>query len=392
MNLSANIPLVDLKANYISIKDAMWAGVGDVLNKTACVLGPQVKNFEDEFAAWCGSRYCIGLNSGTDAPYLAIKFLEIGPGDEVIVQANALIASVLAISNNGATPVFVDHDEYYMLDCSKLEAAITPKTKAIMPVHLYGHCCDMDAVMDIAKRHNLLVIEDASQACGALYQDRRAGSIGDVGCFSLHTGKDLGAYGDAGCLITNNEELATRITWWRNWGTPKKYHHQLKAGSSGLDTVQAAVLSVKLKYMDAWNGRRGELAAYYTEKLRGVGDLITPREAPGTKCVWQFYVVRTAERDALLRYLNDSGIGAHKMEMEVYAGQLANTSSNALQLLSLPMFPELTEEKIDIIVDKCKTFFSSVFFRESLFRSALQSRLLELRSSCKLSHRELQGA
>mmetsp|Transcript_113886 Transcript_113886/g.219166 ORF Transcript_113886/g.219166 Transcript_113886/m.219166 type:complete len:739 (+) Transcript_113886:141-2357(+) len=372
VNPNANIPLVDLKANYLSIKDEVWAGIGDVLNKTAFVLGPHVKKFEDEFAAWCGNKYCIGLNSGTDALYLAIKFLDIGPGDEVIVQANTFIASVLAISNNGATPVLVDHDEYYMLDCSKLEAAITPKTKAIMPVHLYGHCCDMDAILDIAKRHNLVVIEDASQAHGALYKGRRVGSIGDVGCFSLYPGKNLGAYGDAGCLTTNNEELATRINWWRNWGAKKKYHHELKGGNSRLDTVQAAVLSVKLKYMDAWNGRRGELAAYYTEKLRGVGDLITPCEAPGTKCVWHLYVVRTAKRDALLKYLNDSGIGAgihypipihelgaYKKEMEAYAGQLPNTSNNAPQLLSLPMFPELTEDRIDIIVGKCKTFFSS---------------------------------
>jgi len=369
---TSNIPLVDLKANYLRIKDEVWAGMHDVVEKTAFVLGPHVKKFEDEFAAWCGMKYCLGLNSGTDALYLAVKFYDIGEGDEIIVQGNTFIASVLAISNNGATPVLVDHDEHYMIDVTKIEAAITPRTKAIMPVHLYGNCADMDPILDIAKRHNLKVIEDASQAHGALYKGKRCGSMGDCGCFSLYPGKNLGAYGDAGCIITNDEDLATRINWWRNWGAKKKYHHELKGGNSRLDTIQAAVLSVKLKYMDSWNGRRGELAAYYSEKLKGVGDFVTPVIASGVVSVWHLYVVRTAKRDALLKFLNDSGIGAgihypipihelgaYKEECGKYAAQLPCTSEYAPKLLSLPMFPELTEEQIDHIVAKCKEFFAS---------------------------------
>jgi len=369
---SVNIPLVDLKANYLRIKDEVWEGMRDVVEKTAFVLGPHVKKFEDEFAAWCGMKYCLGLNSGTDALYLAVKFYDIGEGDEVIVQGNTFIASVLAISNNGATPVLVDHDEHYMIDVTKIEAAITPKTKAIMPVHLYGNCADMDPIIALAKKYNLKVIEDASQAHGALYKGRRCGSMGDCGCFSLYPGKNLGAYGDAGCIITNDEDLATRINWWRNWGAKKKYHHELKGGNSRLDTIQAAVLSVKLKYMDSWNGRRGELAAYYSEKLKGVGDFVTPVIASGVVSVWHLYVVRTAKRDALLKFLNDSGIGAgihypipihelgaYKEECGKYAAQLPCTSEYAPKLLSLPMFPELTEEQIDHIVAKCKEFFAS---------------------------------
>jgi len=367
-----SIPLVDLRANYLSIKDEVWAGMRDVVEKTAFVLGPHVKKFEDEFAAWCGMKYCLGLNSGTDALYLAVKFFDIGEGDEVIVQGNTFIASVLAISNNGATPVLVDHDEHYMIDVNKIEAAITPRTKAIMPVHLYGNVADMDPIMDIAKRHNLRVIEDASQAHGALYKGKRAGAIGDCGCFSLYPGKNLGAYGDAGCLITDNEELATRINWWRNWGAKKKYHHELKGGNSRLDTIQAAVLSVKLKYMDSWNGRRAELAAYYSEKLKGVGDFVTPVIAEGVTSVWHLYVVRTAKRDELLKFLNKSGIGAgihypipiheldaYRKECVKFAAQLPRTSANAARLLSLPMFPELSEAQIDRVVAKCKEFFAS---------------------------------
>merc|ERR1719428_1554437 len=197
-----------------------------------------------------------------------------------------------------------------MIDVSKIEEKITPKTKAIMPVHLYGHCADMDKILEIAKKHKLYVIEDASQAHGALYKGKRAGSMGDVGCFSLYPGKNLGAYGDAGVLVTDNEELCTKITWWRSWGAMKKYHHELKGGNSRLDTIQAAVCDVKLKYLDGWNAKRRKIADDYTEKLQGVGDLVTPKTPPETTPVWHQYVVRTEKRDALLKVLNDSGIGA----------------------------------------------------------------------------------
>jgi len=366
-----NIPLVDLKANYKRIKAEVVPAMLDVVENTQFVLGPQVKRFEENFAEWCGVKHCIGVNSGTDALFLALKFLDIGPGDEVITQANTFIASVLAISNVGATPVLVDHDDFFMMDVSKIEAKITSKTKAIMPVHLYGHMADMDAVLALAKKHNLKVVEDASQAHGARYKGKRAGSMGDCGCYSFYPGKNLGAYGDGGALCTNDEQLATRIQWWRSWGAMKKYHHELKGGNSRLDTIQAVVLDCKLKYMDEWNGCRAQRAAYYSKLLEGVGDLVLPQTPPDTVPVWHLYVVRTAKRDELLKFLNDGGIGAgihypipihelgaYKEEMAGYTGQLPATSSNAVKLLSLPMFPELTEAQCDIVVDKVKAFFA----------------------------------
>jgi dTDP-4-amino-4,6-dideoxygalactose transaminase len=266
----------------------------------------------------------------------------------------------------------VDHDEFFMIDSSQIEAKITPKTKAIMPVHLYGHMADMDAILAIAKKHKLLVVEDASQAHGALYKGKRAGSMGDVGCFSLYPGKNLGAYGDAGAIVTNDQELCTKISWWRSWGAEKKYHHELKGGNSRLDTIQAVVLDVKLKYMDEWNAQRCKTADYYSAKLQGVGDLVTPKTPPETSPVWHQYVVRTGRRDALLKFLNDGGIGAgihypipihelgaYKEEMACYAGKLPATSENAAKLLSLPMFPELTQAQCDVVIEKCKAFFSS---------------------------------
>jgi len=370
--LNNSIPMVDLRANYLRIKGEVTEAMLSVIDNTQFVLGPQVKAFEENFAKWCGAKHAIGLNSGTDALFLALKFLDIGAGDEVITQGNTFIASVLGISNVGATPVLVDHDEYFMMDVTKLEAAITPKTKAIMPVHLYGHCADMDAILAIAKKHNLKVVEDASQAHGAYYKGRRAGSMGDAGCFSFYPGKNLGAYGDGGGLITNNDELATRIQWWRSWGAKKKYHHELKGGNSRLDTVQAVVLDCKLKYMDEWNGQRGKVAEFYSQKLVGVGDLVLPKTPPETKPVWHLYVVRTAKRDALLDFLSKEGVGAgihypipihelgaYKEEMKAFAGKLPEVSANAPKILSLPMFPELTETQAQRVVDLCKQFFAN---------------------------------
>jgi dTDP-4-amino-4,6-dideoxygalactose transaminase/predicted dehydrogenase len=371
-SLKVNIPLVDLKANLARIKDEVKEAMMDVVDNTAFVLGPQVKRFEDNYAKWCGTTHCIGVNSGTDALFLALKFLDIGPGDEVITQANTFVASVLSISNVGATPVLVDHDDFFMIDTAKIEAKITPKTKAIMPVHLYGHMADMDTVLAIAKKHNLKVVEDASQGHGALYKGKRAGSMGDVGCFSFYPGKNLGAYGDGGAIVTNNAELATRIQWWRSWGAQKKYHHELKGGNSRLDTIQAVVVDTKLKYLDDWNAQRRKVADLYAKKLQGVGDLVLPKTPAETVPVWHLYVVRTAQRDELLKFLNDTGIGAgihypipihelgaYKEEMSGCIGELPATSANAPKLLSLPIFPELTEAQVDIVVDKCRAFFAS---------------------------------
>lgn len=365
-----NIPLVDLKANYRRIRAEVTEAMANVCENTAFVLGPQVKAFEERYAKWVGTKHCIGVNSGTDAILLALKFLEIGEGDEVITQGNTFIATVLGISNVGATPVLVDHDEFYRIDVEKIEAKITAKTKAIMPVHLYGLCSDMDPILELAKKHNLYVIEDASQAHGAYYKGKRAGSMGDASCFSFYPGKNLGAYGDAGALCTNNDELATKVQWWRSWGAKKKYHHELKGGNSRLDTMQAVVLDVKLKYMDDWNTARRKAAELYGKKLQGIGDLILPETPRESVHVWHLYVVRTEKRDALLEFLNKCGIGAgihypipihelgaYKDEMASYQGQLPRTTEYAKKMLSLPMFPELTEQQIDVVVAKCREFF-----------------------------------
>jgi len=370
--LNNSIPLVDLKANYKRVKGEVTAAMLDVVENTQFVLGPQVAKFEENFAKWCGTKHCIGLNSGTDALLLALKFLDIGAGDEVIAPANTFIATILGISNVGATPVLVDHDEFYMIDVTKIEAAITPKTKAIMPVHLYGHCADMDVILAIAKKHNLKVVEDSAQGHGAYYKGRRAGSMGDAGCFSFYPGKNLGAYGDGGGLVTNNDELAQRIMWWRSWGAKKKYHHELKGGNSRLDTIQAVVLDTKLKYMDEWNGQRRKVAEGYATKLQGVGDLRLPMTPPDTIPVWHLYVVRTAKRDELLDFLNKEGVGAgihypipihelgaYKEEFKDSAAKLPWTTDNAKKLLSLPMYPELTEKQQDHVVELCKKFFAT---------------------------------
>jgi dTDP-4-amino-4,6-dideoxygalactose transaminase/predicted dehydrogenase len=366
-----NIPLVDLKANYRRIKGEVIEAMTDVMENTAFVLGPHLKRFEDNYAKFCGTKCAIGVNSGTDSIFLALKFLGVGPGDEVITQANTFVATVASISNTGATPILVDHDEYYMMDVNQIEAAITPKTKCIMPVHLYGQCADMDKILEIAKKHKLLVAEDASQAHGAMYKGRRAGSLGDAGCFSFYPGKNMGAYGDGGCIVTNNEDLATRIQWWRSWGCKVKYHHEIKGGNSRLDCIQAVVLDIKLKYIDDWNGRRREIADLYCQKLQGVGDFVLPKVRSENVSVWHLYVVQTEHRDAVLKFLNDLGIGAgihypipihelnaYKGEMDGWAGKLPRTSDNAKKILSLPMFPELTNEQVDIVVAKCKEFFA----------------------------------
>jgi len=368
----ANIPLVDLKANYASIKDEIDAGIGGVLESCYFVNGPEVKKFEQNYATWCGTKHAIALNSGTDALILACKFLGIGPGDQVICPANTFVATCLGPSNNGADVVLVDHDEHYTIDPTRIEAKITEQTKAIIAVHLYGQCCDMDPIIEIAKRHNLVVIEDAAQAHGAVYKGKRAGSMGDVGCFSFYPGKNLGAFGDGGAVVTNNDEFAEKLTWWRSWGAAKKYHHEIKGGNSRLDAMQAAVLDAKLGHMDEWNAARRSHASAYSEKLACLGDKIKlPKTAEYGEHVWHLFVIQAQARDELLSHLNSKGIGAgihypipiHKLgayeELAKFEAELPNTNDAASRLLSLPMFPELTEEQIDRVVSEVLSFYGS---------------------------------
>ena len=367
------IPLVDLRKNYQRIKHEVDAGIADVLQSCYFIGSPHVKKFERNFANWVGVKHCVGVNSGTDALILAMKFLGIGEGDEVITQGNTFIATCLGVSNNGADVVLVDNDkDTYMIDPSKIEAKITSKTKAIVAVHLYGHMADMDAIMAIAKKHNLFVIEDAAQAHGATYKGQRAGSIGNIGCFSFYPGKNLGAFGDGGAIVTNDDELVQKIRWWQSWGAKKKYHHEIKGGNSRLDSIQAAVLDVKLQYMDKFNEERREHAKLYSDLLSKQGmEIKLPCVAETVNPVWHLYVIQVDKRDELLQYLQKKRIGAgihypipiHKLkayaELARYEAELPNATESASKLLSLPMYPELTTEQIHRVVSTIVEFYET---------------------------------
>jgi len=368
---TGDIPLVDIQAGYMTVKDDVDRDVCEIFAKGCFIEGPNVKEFETEFAEFLGVKHCIGVNSGTDALYLAYRYLGLEPGDEIITQANTFIATCLGASTLGAKIKLVDVEPGTgQMDVTKIEAAITKKTKIIVPVHLYGHAANMEAIMAIAKKHNLKVVEDASQAHGARFKGKRIGGFGDAACFSFYPGKNLGAFGDGGALVTNDDALATRVRAWRAWGAAKKYHHTEKGGNSRLDTVQAAVLLRKLRKLDAGNEKRRALTAKYTAALKGVGDLSLPHSPPNTESVWHLYVICTAHRDALLKHLNDNKIGAgihyplpiHKQEcysneLSSLVGTLPQAEKEASRMLSLPVYPEMTEVQQQRVIDCVKSFF-----------------------------------
>jgi dTDP-4-amino-4,6-dideoxygalactose transaminase len=351
------IPFVDLGTQYRSIKADVDAAVLRVFERGDFILGQDVTAFEQEFAAYCETSHCLGVANGTDALKLALQACGIGPGDEVISAAHTFIATTLAITECGATPVLIDCDEYYLIDVSKIEAAITPKTKAIMPVHLYGQCADMDAICAIAKKHNLVVIEDACQSHGARYKGKRAGSIGDIAGFSFYPGKNLGAYGDGGAITTNRADLAERVKLLRNYGQRVKYQHDMKGGNSRLDSVQAAILRVKLRHLDDWNAARGRAADMYGEALAGK-NIVLPKIAPDTTHVFHLYVVQTNDRAALQKSLDAAGaqhgihypIPIHRQpamaDLGYAEGAFPVSERVAPLILSLPMFPEISQEQI----------------------------------------------
>jgi len=355
----SRIPLVDLKAQYLTIKDEIDSAVQSVIDSTQFILGEQVLQFEEEFAAYCGARYCVSLHSGTDALQLALLTLGITSGDEVITTPHTFIATAEAISTCGARPVFVDIDpDTYNIDPRKIEPAITSNTKAIIPVHLYGQPCDMDPILQIAREHNLHVVEDAAQAHGAKYKGKRVGSLGsDVTTFSFYPAKNLGAYGDAGALVTDNSELAEQCRLLRNHGRHEKYRHLLAGYNMRMDAVQAAVLRVKLRHLDQWNQRRREIAAFYTEKLN-VLEIKLPVVLPETQPVWHQYVISTSDRDDLQDMLKGKDIesGIHypiplhlqpAYEALGYkTGDFPLTEGAADTVLSIPVFPELNESQM----------------------------------------------
>ena len=357
------IPFVDLKAQYDSIKEEIDEAIQSVLNNTSFIMGEELKKFEEEFAQFCDVKYAIGVANGSDALILALRACGIGEGDEVITVPHTFIATTEAISNVGGKVVFVDIDpKTYTIDITKIEEKINERTKAIIPVHLYGQPADMDAIMKLAKKYNLKVIEDAAQAHGAEYKREKVGSMGDVGCFSFYPGKNLGAYGDAGAVVANNEEIAEKVRLLRNHGRiTKKYEHEIEGYSSRLDNLQAAILRVKLRYLNKWNEGRRENAKKYSELLSNVDGVITPYEADYAKHVYHLYVIRTENRDKLREELKSKGIATgihypiplHLQPAYSYLGYKEGdfpiTEKASQEILSLPMFAELGDEQIERI-------------------------------------------
>jgi dTDP-4-amino-4,6-dideoxygalactose transaminase len=357
------IQLVDLKAQYDTIRDEITEAIQSVIDSSAFVGGNAVREFEREFAAYCDVKACVGVGNGTDAIYLVLRALGVGAGDEVITVAHTFIATSEAISMTGARPVFVDIKEDTMLmDPALLEAAITPQTKAIVPVHLYGQPCEMDAIMEIAERHGLKVIEDAAQAHGARWRGRRVGSMGDAACFSFYPGKNLGAFGDAGAVVSNDEELIERVRMFANHGRLEKYTHKMEGVNSRLDGLQAAILRVKLCHLDDWNESRRRHADFYFEALTG-GDLQMPVVHEHAEPVWHLFVVRVSDRAGLQTALKQDGIatGVHYPvplqqqpayeDFGIARDSLPVTELVAGRVVSLPMYPELSSAQLETIVN-----------------------------------------
>jgi dTDP-4-amino-4,6-dideoxygalactose transaminase len=360
------IHFVDLGAQYRSLKAELDDAVVRAMTRGDFILGEDVAAFEKEFAAFCQAEHCIGVSDGVDALHLALRALNVGPGDEVIVPTHTFIASVLAVWSAGAKPVLVDVDpRYYTMDAEAVARAITPRTRALMPVHLYGQPANMDPLLDLAKKHELFVVEDAAQAHGAEYKGRRCGTLGDIGCFSFYPGKNLGAYGDGGGITTNRADLAEKLRILRNYGQHPKNVHPLKGFNSRLDTVQAAVLRVKLKRLEQWNQQRRHAAERYGGLLAGT-NLALPATAPYASHVWHLYVVQTDNRPALQAALDAANIahGIHYptpvhlqpafQELGYGAGSFPVAEAFCPRLVSLPIFPEISEEQLQRVAEACR--------------------------------------
>lgn len=364
------VPFVDLKTQLASIDSEINHAIQSVLNDSIYIGGKYVSKFEEEFANVYGVKHCLGVANGTDAIYVALKMLGIGSGDEVITVANSWIATAEAISQTGAVPVFVDIDDHFNIDSTKIEGSITSKTKAIVPVHLFGHPADLDPIMDLCKKYSLYLVEDCAQAHFAKYKGKNVGTFGDAATFSFYPSKNLGAYGDAGAVITNNSELDKRCRMFANNGSLVRHEHKFVGINSRIDTLQAAILSVKLKYVGSWNDRRREIAALYYSKLQDAG-LVLPKEADYAKHVYHLFVIKVEERDKLKERLKESLIGteihyptaipllpAYKhLNYSVSDIPVAHDASR--RILSLPMFPELTEEQIDWVCSQVLKFTPS---------------------------------
>jgi dTDP-4-amino-4,6-dideoxygalactose transaminase len=361
-----NVPLLDLKRQYDSIKAEIDQAVFSVLSHTRFIMGPDVKAFEEKAAEYCGSKFAVGVASGTDALLLSLRACGVGPRDEVITSTFTYFATAGAISRLGATPVYVDIDpDTYNIDPGRIGDRITPRTKAIIPVHLYGQCADMDPIMEIAKKHNLKVVEDAAQAIGAKYKDKKAGTMGHFGCFSFFPSKNLGAAGDGGMITTDDPETAELLRILRVHGAKPKYYHSLVGYNSRLDTLQAAILSVKLKYLDEWTRRRREHAEVYNKAFEG-SDIITPREEDFNYHIYNQYTIAVENRDELREILKEKQIGheiyypvaLHLQEcyrsLGYKEGDLPVAEKKAQEVISLPIYPELMPEEQDYVIQTVK--------------------------------------
>jgi dTDP-4-amino-4,6-dideoxygalactose transaminase len=353
------VPLVDLAAQFAPIKHEVLTAIEDVLDSMHLFLGPNSAAFEEEFAAYCGARACVAVGNGTDALHLGLRAAGIGPGDEVITVAHTFFATTEAIVLAGATPVFVDIDpDTYLMDVSQIESHMTPRTKAIVPVHLYGQMADMDPLMDIAARHNLVVIEDAAEAHGAEYRGRRAGSIGHLGCFSFYYSKNLGAYGEAGAILGSDPHLMRRLRQLRDHGSDQRYHHVEIGFNSRMDEIQAAILRIKLRHLEDWNAQRRAHADTYAHLLSGSA-LGLPAVVDDRTHVWYVYVVRTPARDKFKKALQERDIstGIHfpipihlqpaTRGLGYRPGDLPHTEKAAAEVLSIPMYAELTPDQLE---------------------------------------------
>ena len=359
-----NIPFVSFEAMHNEIKDEVLAKFKEVYEKNWFIGGSELEQFEAEFAQYCGTKYCVGCGNGLDALFLTLKAYGVGEGDEVIVPSNTYIATALAVSYVGATPVFVEPTlDYFNIDVDRIEEKITDKTKAIMAVHLYGQPASMTKINELAKKHNLIVIEDSAQAHGATYKGVRTGGLGNAAGFSFYPGKNLGALGDAGAMVTNDKEVADRVRALGNYGSDYKYHHIYKGNNSRLDEVQAAMLRIKLRHLDRWNEERARIASRYLAEIDNP-EVVLPKLAEDCTHVYHIFAIRTEARESLEKYLNDNGIGTNKhypipmhlqeayADLNIAEGALPIAEEISSTQLSIPMYYGMTDDEISYVIEK----------------------------------------
>jgi dTDP-4-amino-4,6-dideoxygalactose transaminase len=362
------IPFVDLRAQYLAHRAEIDRAIAEIIDQTAFIGGEAVRRFEAEFARDYGVAHCVSCANGTDAIYIALKMLGIGPGDEVVTSAHSWISTSEAVSQTGAVPVFVDVDDYYTIDVTRLEAAITPRTRAVIPVHLYGQSADMGAIVELCRARALLLVEDCAQAHYATWRGRRVGTFGDVATFSFYPGKNLGAYGDAGAIVTGDAELATKMRMYANHGALRKHDHRMEGVNSRLDGLQAAILLAKLAHIHDWTQRRQQVAAWYESELAAIPGIEMPKVRDGATHVWHLYVIQHDERDALAAHLAVRGVQTavhYPIALPLMAaygsrgftpGDFPRAARNQSRILSLPIYPEMNEAMVKYVAGAIAEF------------------------------------